>query len=100
MSTRWATIQDKDDQWLLIDLKEVKSFSSMDISWEAAYGSQHRIEISEDGQTYMPLAAMTDGKGGLNRFNFDTVNARYVKMIMEKRGTGWGYSIYEVALYE
>ncbi|GAA6396522.1 discoidin domain-containing protein [Solibaculum mannosilyticum] len=100
MSTRWATVQDKDDQWMLIDLKEVKSFSSMDISWEAAYGSQYRIEVSQDGETYTPLAEMTDGKGGLNRFNFDTVEARYVKVIMEKRGTGWGYSIYEVALYE
>lgn len=99
MSSRWATLEDKDNQWILIDMQKPQTFSSCQIDWEAAYAAGYTIEISDDNQKYTPLITTTNADGGTDIHSFEPVTARYVKINLNKRGTGWGYSIYEFSLY-
>lgn len=104
MSTRWASVQGNDNEWLLVDLGKVSTFNAVSINWESAYGKAYRIEVSEDGKNYTQIVHKTDGTGGSgtekeDKFDFSTpISARYVRWVGEQRGTGWGYSIYEFSI--
>ena len=99
-STRWATMEAEDDQHIIIDLKEPKTFSSIYLIWEAAFGRKYTIEVSDDGESYTPVVTQENGTGGTDVYNIEPTTARYIKINMTERGTGWGYSIYEFSIYE
>ena len=93
--TRWAS-QWSDDQWLLRDMGQTKSISRVELVWEAAYGKSYEIQVSTDGNTYRTVATVTNGDGGTDVVTFNTVNARFVKFVGKQRGTGYGYSLWEM----
>lgn len=98
-STRWASGYD-DNSWLKIDLGEVYDISKVDIYWEAAYGEKYKILLSTDGQTWAEVVDVLDGDGGTDSHTFNSSQARYVKMQGVKRATQWGFSIYEIEVFE
>jgi hypothetical protein len=96
-ATRWASSW-ADDEWIQVDLGSVRSFSSIQLVWESAFGKGYRIETSNDGTTWSTLTTVTAGDG-----NVDTLNtagsARYVRVHGTARGTAYGYSLYELGVY-
>ncbi|MDO5396348.1 MAG: discoidin domain-containing protein [bacterium] len=108
LSSRWVSRYDtssmseseKNDQWVVIDLGEEKTFRTMYLVWESAYGKVYDISVSSDGENYTQVYTESNGTSGTKRYVLDeTVNARYVKLKLNQRGTGWGYSLYEVMIY-
>lgn len=97
MSSRWSS-QFSDPQFIYIDLGSVQHFNRIDIYWEAAYGKNYTIQISNDASNWNNFATITNGDGGLDRLNLSG-DARYVKMYGLQRGTVYGYSIYEFEVY-
>ncbi|MEA3462538.1 MAG: GH116 family glycosyl hydrolase, partial [Bacteroidota bacterium] len=48
-STRWSS-EFSDPQWIYIDFGESKTFSTVTLDWEAAYGKAYEIQVSDDAE--------------------------------------------------
>ncbi|MFJ4467960.1 discoidin domain-containing protein [Streptomyces sp. NPDC089424] len=95
--TRWSSAPG-DDQWLQVDLGVTASVSRVVLDWEAAYGKDYKIQLSQDGAAWRDAATVTGGDGAA-----DTVDvsgqARYVRMQGLTRATPWGYSLWEFQVF-
>ncbi|WP_062209856.1 DUF1996 domain-containing protein [Demequina oxidasica] len=96
-STRWAS-QPTDDQWLRVDLGAPADISSVELDWEAAYGSAYQIQVSDDQNNWTTVASVTGGDGGTDTLDVDA-NGRYVQLVTSERGTGYGYSLWEFKIF-
>jgi hypothetical protein len=95
--TRWATDW-SDPQWLRVDLGAVTTFHHVQLVWEGAYGRAYEIQVSDDGAGWRSVHGTTTGNGGVDSIDV-TATARYVRLHATQRGTGWGYSLYELGVY-
>ncbi|AZS89341.1 discoidin domain-containing protein [Streptomyces griseoviridis] len=96
-TTRWSS-QAVDPQWVRVDLGSAQDICKVDLNWEAAYGKDFQIQASADGQSWTTLKTVTGGTGG--RASYDVSgNGRYVRVLGTARGTGYGYSLWEVAVH-
>ena len=93
--TRWSSAA-SDPQWIIIDLGSEKSVSSVRLKWETAYGKEYKILASRDASSWETLCHEKNGKGGVEEIQFSPVTARYVCLFGIKRGTQWGYSLWEM----
>ncbi|WP_430382226.1 discoidin domain-containing protein [Streptomyces sp. P10-4] len=96
--TRWAGDW-SDDQWLRIDLGSTHRVGRVTLDWERAYGKAYRIQLSTDGASWQTVWSTSTGDGGLDTARFTGTPARYVRVLGTERGTGWGYSLYEVGVH-
>jgi non-lysosomal glucosylceramidase len=94
-ATRWSSAFE-DDEWIYIDLGEQKTFDTVKLFWETAYGKRYQIQISDNAADWTTVyTTETDADGGEDSIYLGTQIARYVKMQGVQRGTGWGYSLFE-----
>jgi hypothetical protein len=98
-TTRWASAEGVDPQWLRVDLGAGATVSRVTLSWEAAYAKAYRVEISADGTTWTRLATETAGNGGTDDWTGLSGQGRYLRVYGTARGTAWGYSLWEVEVY-
>lgn len=94
-NTRWSS-DHSDPQWLEIDLGRVEHLVGLRLYWELAYGAAYAVRVSRDGEQWEVVYETTRGDGGLDDIDFDGVDARYVRLECRRRGTAWGYSLYQV----
>lgn len=97
-ATRWASSWE-DNQWCRIDLGSSKPVGRALLSWEAAYPSAYRIEVSGDGTTWRTAATVATGDGGRDVVAFPATTARYVRMMAVTRATQYGVSLFEFEVY-
>ncbi len=97
--TRWAS-DASDPQWLVLNLGARKMIDGIRILWEAAYGKEYKILVSEDGRTWIRVYHEKQGDGGADHIAFTPVSARYVCLAGLQRGTEWGYSLWEIGVSE
>ncbi|MEV4361059.1 discoidin domain-containing protein [Nonomuraea sp. NPDC049625] len=95
--TRWSSAF-SDPQWIQVDLGAVRDICKVDLSWEAAYGKDFTIQASADGTTWSVLKTVTGGTGGNASYEV-TGWGRYLRINGTARGTGYGYSLWEVAVH-
>jgi len=98
-TTRWASVEGVDPQWLAVDLGASYTISSVKITWEAAYASAYAIEISANGSTWTNLKSITGNTALVNNHTGLSGTGRYLRIYGTARGTAWGYSIYELEVY-
>lgn len=96
-TTRWQA-ELNDDEWLQVDLGRVNTVNTVKINWEAAYAEKYEIQVSKDGERWTTVAK-ENGLVGEITSSFPATQARYVRMQGVKRGTAYGYSIYEMEVY-
>lgn len=100
--TRWASAQGVDNVSLIIDLNAPETFTRMILRWEAAYATQYKIEVSnnkDDPASWKTIHSETQGTGQVNDFTFPSVSARYVRLTNSARATAYGYSLFEIEIY-
>src|SRR2546430_14191150 len=97
-STRWGSLEGKDPQWIRIDLGASFHVSRVVLRWEAAFGKAYQIQVSEDDTNWMDAFSTTTGNGGVDDLPLDP-SGRYVRMLGTKRGTAFGYSLFEFEVY-
>ncbi|MEU6280983.1 discoidin domain-containing protein [Streptomyces sp. NPDC047028] len=95
--TRWSS-QAADPQWLQVDLGSVQDLCGIDLDWETAYGKDFQLQASTDGQTWTDLKTVTGATGGTASYDVSGPG-RYVRVHGTARGTGYGYSLWEVAVH-
>lgn len=97
-TTRWSS-QFSDPQYIMIDLGSVLPFDQIRLVWEAAFAKEYRLEVSNDKNNWTEIAHPTNAIGGTEKINIDT-SARYIKLTGIKRGTQYGYSLYEIEILQ
>ncbi len=95
MNTRWAS-RWEDPQWIEIDLGKQKYISGLTLYWETAYGKAYDVLVSKNKKYWQKVFSETDGDGKTDYIYFKSRKIRYVKIIGKKRGTAWGYSLWEI----
>ncbi|MBG0829541.1 discoidin domain-containing protein [Planomonospora sp. ID67723] len=97
-STRWASEEGADPQWIRVDLGAAQQISRVRLLWEAAYGSAYEIQVSDDKSTWTTVYSTTTGDGGEDDLTVSG-SGRYVRMYGTERGTPYGYSLWELQVY-
>ncbi|MYX31144.1 sialidase [Streptomyces sp. SID8381] len=95
--TRWSSAA-SDPQWVQVDLGSVQNVCKVDLNWEAAYGKDFQIQASADGSSWTTLKSVTGATGGTASYDVSG-SGRYVRVNGTARGTGYGYSLWEVAVH-
>jgi cytochrome c len=62
-TTRWSSDY-SDPQWIQIDLQNTYTLETVVLTWEVAYGSSYRIEVSANGTDWNTAYTKTGGTGG------------------------------------
>jgi hypothetical protein len=98
-TTRWSSAA-SDPQWIYVDLGASYSISRVVIRWEAAYAKSYQIQVSSNASTWTNVWSTTTCTGGVVTSTFTATSARYVRMYGTVRATGYGYSLYELEVYQ
>ncbi|MBP8953572.1 MAG: discoidin domain-containing protein, partial [Armatimonadetes bacterium] len=61
--------------------------------------SAYTLEVSTDGANWKQVYATQTGMGDEESIAFEGVDARYVRRSGTKRGTPYGYSLYDFAVF-
>jgi F5/8 type C domain-containing protein len=99
LSTRWASAQGLDPQWIYVDLGATTTISHVILRWETAYGKAYQIQTSNDATNWTNIFSTTAGDGGVDDLTGLSGSGRYVRMNGTVRGTGYGYSLWEFEIY-
>lgn len=98
--TRWASGEwGVDPQWIRVDLGQTTTVSRVSIDWEGSYAKAYEVQVSDDGTNWTTVKATGAGNGGLDTIVFTPVQTRWVRVLNTQRGTKYGYSIHELAVY-
>ncbi|MBC7450218.1 MAG: discoidin domain-containing protein [Cytophagales bacterium] len=97
--TRWESVS-ADPQWIYVDLGAVYNVNRVKITWEPAYGKDYRVEVSNDINNWgTPVKTVTGNTTLVNDWTGLSGTGRYVRIYGTARGTGYGYSIFELEIY-
>jgi hypothetical protein len=96
--TRWSSAY-SDRQWIAVDLGQPIDISRVVLNWETAYGADYQIQVSNDANTRTTIRTVTGGDGGTDNLTELSATGRYVRMYGTRRGTHWGYSLFEFEVY-
>ena len=97
LSTRWSS-QYTDPQYIYVDLGKRYDLCNVVLHWETALGQDFKIRVSDDATNWVDAATITSN---VSYDNYIPIKAsgRYVEMYGTKRGTVYGYSLYEFEVY-
>jgi hypothetical protein len=98
-TTRWASAEGADPQWLRIDLGQSASIHRVVLNWEAAYAKKYRIEVSDDGTSFTTATTVDTGDGKIDDLGGLTARGRFVRFVGLTRGTSYGYSFWEMQVF-
>ncbi len=97
MDTRWSS-NFSDDQWLLIEFEKTTAIAGLNIHWETAYGRDYNIEVRNEDNQWTTLSEVRTSDGGIDALYFGPQQCNALRLKGLRRGTGWGYSIWEIEL--
>ncbi len=100
MATRWAS-EKSEPQALDLDMGEVVTVNRVLIDWEAAYAAKYELQIATTAAgPFTTIYTDSAGNGGTDDVTTLTASdGRYLRMQGITRGTAYGFSIYEIAVY-
>jgi hypothetical protein len=109
--TRWESAS-SDSQYIIVDLGSVQSIDRIRLSWETALGKNFTLDIStvtaapSDASwtnvlngTWATAVTVVNNTSTTNDYPNLGKSGRYVRMNGTARATGYGYSLFEFALY-
>ncbi|MBX6769102.1 MAG: discoidin domain-containing protein, partial [Actinomadura rubrobrunea] len=95
--TRWSS-QFSDPQWIQIDLGSTQSICKVVLTWEDAYATAFQLQVSTDGSSWTPIYSTSTGTGGTQTLDVSGTG-RYLRVHGTARATGYGYSLWEIAVH-
>lgn len=97
LNTRWSSGY-SDPQSIYVDLGKRYDLCSVVLHWEAAFGKDFKIQVSDDSTNWQTLANITGNTSTYNIIHLQGTG-RYVRMYGTARATQYGYSLYELEVY-
>jgi hypothetical protein len=98
-TTRWASAEGADPQWITVDLGGPATITKVKLLWEVAYAKDYRIQVSPDGKAWTDVRAVTGENGATDEITGLNSAGRHVRVYGTKRGTTYGYSLWEMEVY-
>ena len=101
-STRWSSLRNEDEIWIMVDLGQYSEINAMSIQWESACSDDYDIRVSSDKNNWITVKdSMATGSSLLDEYNFgEPVYGCYVRVSSHKSRTlKYGISIYEISVY-
>ncbi len=95
--TRWASNYNN-NEWIAIDLTQNYAIASVGLNWEVASAKSFDIEVSTNNSTWTSVYHTDAGTGGIQTISV-TGQGRYIRIRATVRNTGFGYSLWEFAVY-
>ncbi|MFJ6198145.1 discoidin domain-containing protein [Micromonospora sp. NPDC092111] len=97
-TTRWSSAF-SDPQWLQVDLGVSTDVCEVVLTWQTSYARSFQLQVSPDGVgNWSSIYSTTTGSGGTQTIPV-TGTGRFLRMYGTTRATGYGYSIYELAVH-
>ncbi|MET0494098.1 MAG: discoidin domain-containing protein [Actinoplanes sp.] len=96
-TSRWGSAW-TDTQWLAVDLGARWQITEVKLSWEQAYSTAYRVQVSTDGKSWKSVYSTTNGEGGEVTVDAGKVAARYVRVYSTERNGQYGISLFELAV--
>jgi chitosanase len=97
--TRWASVTGPGTQWLRIDLGGVQTVNRVKILWQAAYATAYAIQTSANGAAWTTVYATKTGNGAVDDLKRLNGTGRYLRILVTRRGTPYGYSLQELQVF-
>jgi len=98
-TTRWASAQKIDPQWIYVDLLATVNINRVRLYWENAYATSFQIQVSSNAVNWTTNYSTTTGTGGIQDLTGLSGTGRYVRMYGTVRKTQYGYSLWEFEVY-
>lgn len=98
LQTRWSSAYN-DNQFLLLDLGNPYNLTNLHIDWEAAVATDFDVQTSENNLDWVTIASIRGNKSLTSDIAGGTAQARYVKLVLIKRATPYGFSILNLQAY-
>ena len=98
-TTRWASVEAVDPQWIYVDLGATYAVNRVKITWEAAYAKDFLIQVSSNTSDWVTIKPVTGNTALVTDFTGLAGTGRYVRIYGTARGTAYGYSMYELEVY-
>lgn len=98
LTTRWGS-EFVENAWISIDLGTEQQINRVVLNWEVAYGEIYEIQVSNDSSNWTTVARVSESNGEIDNLEFAETSGRYVRMLGIKRGTQWGYSLWEFRVF-
>jgi len=104
-ASRWSSdipvpsppIEDDYIQWIYIDLGAYYDISQVVLRWEPAYAKEYKIQTSSNGADWTDVYVEMNGNGMDDYIDFaPAITTRYLRLYCIKRGTPYGYSLWEL----
>ncbi|MGF7080824.1 discoidin domain-containing protein [Mucilaginibacter sp. UYCu711] len=97
-TSRWASKHNSDAESIYVDLGAQFNICQVVLRWEVALAKSFDIQVSDDAINWSTISSL---KNNLNSDNYISLKAtgRYVRMKAVKRGSPYGYSLYEFEVY-
>lgn len=95
--SRWSS-SFSDPQHIIISFGTVVSFNVIRLTWEAAYGKEYYVQCSTDSVNWTTLRYTNNGSGGTEEIT-GSATAKYLRLLLIRRATEWGYSLYEIEVF-
>ncbi|WP_405917110.1 beta-N-acetylglucosaminidase domain-containing protein [Streptomyces sp. NBC_00728] len=96
--TRWSSPVDN-GAWWQVQFADPVRLGRLVLSWQDAYPSAYRVQVSADGRVWRTATTVNDGRGGVESLRFDERDVRYVRVQGIHRATQYGYSLWSVEAY-
>ncbi|MEO6148537.1 MAG: discoidin domain-containing protein, partial [Mucilaginibacter sp.] len=100
IGTRWSVAAAGDNEWYKVDLGKNETVGRVDIKWEGAYATDYAIQVSTDDAVYTSVFSTTTSTGGDVSHSFTPVDARYVKILLNKAALPYPMSFWEFEIYK
>ncbi|MER7758265.1 beta-N-acetylglucosaminidase domain-containing protein [Streptomyces sp. NPDC097619] len=99
-ATRWSSPAE-DGAWWRTELagSAPVRLGRVVLSWQDAYPSAYRVEVSADGENWRTAARVGDGRGGREEVGMDEPGVRFLRVVCETRATRYGCSLWSAEAY-
>ncbi|MBN2190868.1 MAG: discoidin domain-containing protein [Candidatus Aureabacteria bacterium] len=98
IKTRWSS-NFTDDEWWIGEFENEVTLAGVKMVWETAFGEKYSLQVSSDGKDWKKVYETQDGDGKTDIIFFKPVKAKFFRIEGYQRGTGWGYSIFEIEFF-
>lgn len=105
--SRWESNHGSDDEWIYVDLGSVKHIDKVGFIWEGAYAKKYQIQVADKLSSPMTeddwktVETITASSAKTVQIDLESgTTGRYVRMKGVTRGTTYGYSFFEMGVWE
>jgi len=96
--SRWSS-EYSDNQWIYVDLGAIKDINLIRLNWENAFATKYEVVVSTDMKNWSLVDRVEDGRAGIYEIR-SSLKARYVKVNCIARATIFGFSLWDLSVYQ